>query len=180
MIISPYPAEQETLIKLKTDQDLLIRPIRPEDADIYRSFFKSLSPTSIYFRFFSPIKEPSPDMLARFTQVDYDREIALVGLTGGYKNEQMLGVARVIGDPDGKIGEFSVLISDAWQGKGIGAALLNNCLKIARQRGFEKIIGLVLPENRNMITLAKKLGFVLFKDPDGEYELEMHLNQIPK
>ncbi len=176
LVISPYPEEYEKRVTLKDKSSVFIRPVRPEDAQIFREFFNILSPTSIYYRFFTPIKEPKPEMLARFTQIDYDREIALVAIQEKDGNERLFGVARVIGDPDGKNGEFSVLIGDPWQNKGFGSMLLQNCLDIVKTRGFKSIMGFVLPENKNMINLGKKLGFKLSKDPDGrEYELSMQL-----
>ena len=115
-------------------------------------------------------------MLARFTQIDYDREIALVAIDEDSEVERILGVARIIGDPDGKEGEFAVLIGDTWQGKGLGASLLKKCLLIAEKRGFKKIHGVVLSENRNMLALGKKLGFAINSGEDrGEYELQINL-----
>ena len=87
----------------------------------------------------------------------------------------MLGVARIIGDPDGKTGEFAVLVGDAWQGKGIGSNLLEKCLSIAEKQGFKTVHGIVLHENRNMLALGKKLGFEIKRDPDsGDNELVIH------
>ena len=83
-----------------------------------------------YFRFFSHVKELSSQRLARFTQIDCDREIALVALEK--LSERMLGVARITGDPDGKQGEFAVVVGDPWHGKGIGSNLLEKCLAIAK------------------------------------------------
>jgi acetyltransferase len=140
--------------------------------------FKVLSPTTIYYRFFGMLKELKPEMLARFTQIDYDREIALVAIDEDWETDRMLGVARIIGDPDGKTGEFAVLVGDAWQGKGIGSNLLEKCLSIAEKRSFETVHGIVLPENRNMLALGKKLGFEIKRDTDsGDYELVIHFGE---
>lgn len=114
-------------------------------------------------------------MLARFTQIDYDREIALVAIDEDAQTDKLLGVARIIGDPDGKTGEFAVLVGDSWQGKGIGSNLLDKCLSIAEKQGYETIHGIVLKENTNMLALGKKLGFDVTRNPDsGEYELVIH------
>jgi acetyltransferase len=87
----------------------------------------------------------------------------------------MLGVARIIGDPDGRTGEFAVLVGDAWQGKGIGGNLLEKCLSVAEKHGFESVHGIVLHENRNMLALGKKLGFDIKREPDsGDNELVIH------
>jgi acetyltransferase len=115
-------------------------------------------------------------MLARFTQVDYDREIALVATDEDSEKEKMLGVARIVGDPDGKTGEFSVLVGDPWHGKGIGAKLLGRVLQIARKREMRTVWGTVLSENRNMLALGKKLGFESKRSADAdERELNIQL-----
>lgn len=80
----------------------------------------------------------------------------------------MLRVARIIGDPDGKTGEFAVLVGDTWQGKGIGSNLLEKCLSIAEKQGFKTVHGIVLHDNKNMLALGKKLGFEIKRDPDSE------------
>ncbi len=119
-------------------------------------------------------------MLARFTQIDYDREIALVALWVTESHEKMLGVARVITDIyNKKNAEFSVVVGDPWQGKGIGAELLKRCLSISKERGIEKVQGLVLPENTQMLALGKKLGFTANKVPgEDEYHLSIDLTKL--
>ena len=154
---------------------IFIRPVKPEDAPLFTALFKVLSPTTIYYRFFGMLKELRPEMLARFTQIDYDREIALVAIDEDSQTDSMLGVARIIGDPDGKTGEFAVLVGDAWQGQGIGSNLLEKCLSIAEKQGFKTVHGIVLHENRNMLALGKKLGFEIKREPDsGDNELVIH------
>jgi len=178
LCISPYPAEMEIHDATVEGRSILVRPIKPEDAPLFVQLFHRLSPTSIYYRFFSALKELSPQMLARFTQIDYDREIALVAIDESDEAEVMLGSARIIGDPDGKSAEFSVLVADAWQGKGIGALLLRRCLEIAKRRGMEIVWGTVLQENRNMLKLAKKQGFDIKPgESSGEFTLRIDLRR---
>ena len=141
------------------------------------TLFESLSPRSIYLRFFSPLKHLSHRMLARFTQIDYDREIALVALPAAPAEEKMIGVARLIVEKNQKSAEFAVLTGDPWQGKGIGAELLRRCLNIAKERTIEHVWGLVLAENTNMIALGKKLAFSINRvSGGGEYRLEKTLS----
>jgi len=178
LVISPYPAQDETHLKTAAGVDIFVRPIRPEDAPLLEAFFDSLSPRSVYLRFYTPLKSLPPYMLARFTQIDYDREIALVALPEAHADETLLGVARVINEANQKRAEFSVVVGDAWQGKGIGAALLKRCLDIAGERGLENVWGLVLAGNTQMLALGRKMGFTLKKVPDaGEYELIMDLKR---
>lgn len=172
LVISPYPAEDESHLVTEGGTRLFVRPVRPEDAPLFQSFFKTLSQETIYSRFFSHIKELSPKMLARFTQIDYDREIALVATDDDPEAEQMLGVARIIGDPDRKQGEFAVVVGDPWHGMGIGSNLLDKCLTIANKQGFQRVRGIVLRENQSMLAVGKKLGFQVKAGPDaGEFEL---------
>ena len=114
-------------------------------------------------------------MLARFTQIDYDREIALVAIDEASQFDNILGIARIIGDPDANTGEFAILVGDVWQGKGIGSNLLEKCLSIAEKQGFKSVHGIVLHENRNMLALGKKLGFDIKREPDsGDDALVIH------
>ncbi|MDX2447131.1 MAG: bifunctional acetate--CoA ligase family protein/GNAT family N-acetyltransferase [Desulfobacterales bacterium] len=178
LVISPYPEEYESRETIKENIDIFVRPVKPEDAPLFIDLFNALSPTSIYYRFFAPVKVLKPEMLARFTQIDYDREIALVAIQENQHHEKLLAVARIIGDPDGKHGEFAVVVGDPWHGKGIGAILLQKCLDIAKSRGFEIIEGCVLRENKNMLALGKKLGFKVEKHSDGG-ECELTCRLIP-
>jgi acetyltransferase len=180
LVISPYPSQYEVRIQHNEVGELFIRPIRPEDAPLLVKLFESLSPQSILFRFFSPLKMLPHRMLARFTQIDYDREIALVALCGPELNEKMLGVARIITDVyNRKHAEFSVIVGDPWQGKGIGAELLKRCLSISKDRGIEKVTGIVLPENTQMLALGRKLGFNAKKvTGESDYKLAIDLTKL--
>ncbi len=178
LVISPYPDQYEEHITTNTGVNIFIRPIRPEDAPLLVELFGSLSARSVYLRFFSPLKQMPHSMLARFTQIDYDRHIALVAISESQPDEKMLGVARVILGRNLNEAEFSVVVGDPWQGEGIGAALLKRCLGIAKERGVHEVTGTVLVENTQMLTLGRKLGFNIKKVPDAsEYELSIDLGQ---
>ena len=178
LVISPYPAQYEVCTTTKSGLRLLIRPILPEDAEAFAELFKTLSPTSVYYRFFRHMKALSPENLAMLTQIDYDREMALVAMDPSTAPEKMLGVARVIADPDGRRAEFSIMIGDPWQGKGVGAQLLLNLLKVARQQGMEWVWGTVLQENVHMQRLGRKVGFSMKFDPEeGAYDLTIDLTR---
>lgn len=118
-------------------------------------------------------------MLARFTQIDYDRSMALMAFLQYQGYEKMIGIARFIGDTNPRIVEFAVMIEDGWQGKGIGAELMKRLIRIARQRGVDNIWGTVLAENTQMLALGKKMGFDIKSSPDaGCYELRASLNAL--
>ena len=176
LVISPYPNQYETISTTEAGQEIFIRPIRPEDAPLLVDFFETLSAESVYYRFFTPVKHLSAKTIAFFTQIDYDRDMALVAMDNTRGKESILGVARIMTKPGGTEPEFAVTVSDDWQGKGIGATLLEHLIAIARERGFETLWGVVLAGNRYMLALAKKLGFRIEKGQDsGEFELTVNL-----
>jgi acetyltransferase len=179
LVISPYPNQYETTATTKGGLELFIRPIKPEDAPLLVDLFHSLSQRSIYYRFFSPLKSLPPEMLARFTQLDYDRDMALVAFDKTHLGEKMLGVARFMGYPGGKRGEIALAVGDPWQGKGVGVMLLKRLMAIAKERGMESLGGPVLEENTHMLGLARKLGFEVSRAP-GErvYEIKMDLKSL--
>lgn len=180
LVVSPYPAQYESRVKLPDIGEILIRPVRPEDAHLLSGLFDTLSPKSIYYRFFSPMKQLSSAMLVRFTQIDYDREIALVAIQGTGSSETMLGAARIILQRNLKDAEFAVLVGDPWHGMGIGARLLSTCLDIARKHRFKTIWGTVLAENKGMLALGRKLGFAIKRgDQAGEFELTLDMSRLP-
>lgn len=178
LIISPYPDQYEWDVETSGGVKIFIRPVRPEDAPLFEELFKVLSPTSVYFRFFRPLKALPHSLLVRFTQIDYDREIALVAIDKESHDERMLGVARIIYGPDKDEAEFAVLVGDPWHGKGIGAELLRKCLRIAKERGIREVFGIVLPENVQMLALGKKLGFSISRSSGGECELRINLDSV--
>lgn len=180
LAIAPYPNEYETVMHLPDAGDVFIRPIRPEDARLLQTLFAGLSEQSIYFRFFRPLKSLPPNMLARFTQIDYDREVAMVAIKEeADRPEEMVAVGRIIKDPDPKQAEFAILVGDRWHGKGIGAALLRLCLGIAKSQGVERIWGKVMADNSHMLVLGRRLNFTINRDLDsGEYDLRLDLNRF--
>jgi acetyltransferase len=155
MAIHPYPVELEGEIRLRDGRALRVRPIRPEDAGREQRFFERLSERSRYQRFMNYLKELPPPMLARFTQLDYDRELALVALS----QDEFVAVGRYAPNPDGRSAEFALTVADEWQGKGIGQALLERLVGAARAAGYEALEGNILEANREMLELAAHLGF---------------------
>ncbi|MEW5973531.1 MAG: bifunctional acetate--CoA ligase family protein/GNAT family N-acetyltransferase [Pseudomonadota bacterium] len=159
MAIHPYPAHFARTAALSDGRDILLRPIRPEDAELEQAFVRGLSEESRYLRFMRAIEELTPEMLVRFTQIDYDREMAFVALFEKDGQEEEIGVARYSVEPDGESAEFAVVVADAWHGLGVGTLLLEALIESARQRGVRELIGEVLPRNRSMLALADRLGF---------------------
>lgn len=159
MAIHPYPAHLLWRWQLVDGTDITVRPIRPEDAKIEQTFVKNLSMQSKYFRFMQGLKELSPQMLVRFTQIDYDRELALIAVISDTDRDIEIGVARYVMKPDGESCEFALVISDEWQQKGIGSRLLTHLMEAAKEKGFKTMEGEVLASNTPMLRLTRKLGF---------------------
>jgi acetyltransferase len=118
------------------------------------------------FRFQSALKSLTPAMLARFTQIDYDREMALLAVIEEQGREREIAVARYITMPDGKTCEYAIVIADAWQGRGLGRILMSAIIETARARGLETMVGWVLASNTAMLGLCAELGFVQVPDDD--------------
>jgi acetyltransferase len=159
MAIHPYPTHLVNRWQLPEGIDLTIRPIRPEDAEIEQAFVRGLSQESKYFRFVNALRELTPSMLARFTQIDYDREMALIAVLEKNQQETEIGVARYIINPDGESCEFALVIADDWQHKGIGHKLMDSLIDVARIKGLKHMEGEVLASNHNMLNLVTSLGF---------------------
>lgn len=171
MAIHPYPSELEGEITLRDGSKVPVRPIRPEDAELELRFFRGLSERSRYHRFMQHLPELSPGMLARFTQLDYDRELALVALDQG----DFIAVGRYAPNADGTSAEFALTVADAWQGKGVGRALLERLCDAARAAGYEALWGYILAENHEMLELSARLGFRESGDDGSELRVVRRL-----
>jgi acetyltransferase len=156
--IVPYPRHLETTEILRDGTEMYLRPIRPDDATLIQRFLQSVSPEDIRARFHGAMRDFSGAMLIRLTQIDYDREIALIGFREG--DEMPLGVVRLHSDPDQIIGEFAILVRSDLHGHGLGTSLMHRIIGFARDRGLEKIVGSVLRDNARMLRLVRELGFV--------------------
>ena len=161
MAIHPYPAHLVTHWQLPDGTDVTIRPMRPEDAAIEQEFVRNLSEEAKYFRFMHAVQELSEDMLVRFTQLDFDRELALIAVTEEKGREVEIGVCRYAINPDGETCEFALVVSDQWQHKAIGHRLMGSLFDAARSKGLKTMEGEVLASNHNMLKLVATLGFTV-------------------
>ena len=161
MAIHPYPVRYTSQWQLADGTDIISRPIRPEDASIESTFVSRLSAQTKYFRFMSALRELTPEMLVRFTQIDYDREMALIAVTRHDNQETEIAVARYITNPDAISCEFAIVVADEWTKRGIGSQLLRQLMTIAKARGLRTMEGEVLTDNRPMLEMAKGLGFTV-------------------
>jgi acetyltransferase len=161
LAIHPYPAHLVSQWQLHDGTEVTIRPIRPEDATIEQEFMLELSEQSRYLRFMQGVTELTQDMLIRFTQLDYHRELALLATIFENGKEVELGVTRYVMNPDGESCEFALVVADRWQHQGVGSRLMKALMAAAKDRGFRIITGEVLGGNHAMLKLVDKLGFKL-------------------
>ena len=164
--IHPYPSGLVERIELQGGVTATIRPIRPEDAAIETAFVHGLSEQSRYLRFMFAIHDLTPPQLARFTQIDYDREMALIAVTDTPAGEQQIGVARYITLADEETCEFAIVVGDDWQGKGLARRLFGMLIDIARSRRLKVMTGVTLRENSRMLDLARAKDFGIRTDED--------------
>jgi acetyltransferase len=173
MIIMPYPEKYIVPWTLRDGTEVLIRPIRPEDDPLWLEFVKGLSEESLRNRFFYVLKEITREMIIRYCNIDYDREIAFVAELRVDGQRKFIGISRLIMDPDKRNGEFAVVVADEHQGKGLGYKLVDMLIGVAQEQGLEMIYGYVLSSNKRMLDLCRDLGFTV--EYLSEEESRVHL-----
>ena len=166
MAIHPYPSHLIDDWVLPDGQIVTLRPIRPEDAEMEKEFVAQLSEESKYYRFMDTLRELTQSMLVRFTQIDYDREMAFVAVTEKEGKDVQIGVARYVSNPDGETVEFALAVSDEWQKHGIGRRLMAAIIDCARSKGYRAVVGDVLSGNAKMFKLMSSLGFAIHPHPE--------------
>jgi acetyltransferase len=167
LAIRPYPKELEEPVTLKDGRTFVLRPVRPEDEPAFHLGFTRLTPEEIQLRFFTPLKTLGHIMAARFTQIDYDREMALVLAEDGPAGEAMIGgVARLAADPDNERAEYAIIVGHELAGQGLGRLMMERPIAYAKQRGIGELYGEVLRKNTAMLSLCEKLGFTKKGVPD--------------
>lgn len=167
LAIRPYPSEIEETVARPDGTSLLLRPIRPEDEPQLVAAFATLSPDSVRLRFFSSMRQLPHGLAARLTQIDYDREMALVLTTPGPAGRQPIyGVVRLAADPDNERAEYAIVVRDDMAGRGLGTLLMQRILDHARRRGIGEVFGDVLGENARMLDICRRLDFRATRLPD--------------
>ena len=170
LAVYPYPRELEETVTLKDGVQLLVRPIQPEDAERERAFVSRLSPETLYFRFMMPVRELPQAMIERFTQIDYGRELALVGITSNDGEDKIVGVARITPTTIPERCEFAIVVEEHMQGTGLARALMQRIIDAAVARGYREIEGAVLRENPRMLKFCEEMGFAILPNPDDPGE----------
>jgi acetyltransferase len=175
LIISPYPTRYVQPWRCRDGRVVLLRPIRPEDELLERELIAGLSEQSMRFRFFYLIKDITHGMLTRFCNIDYEREMAIIGEYTSNGKRRNVGVGRLMMQPGGETGEFAVLVADDFQGNGLGLKLADMLIGIAHEKKLKSIYGIALRDNTKMLRLAKKLGFMTQPYSSDEIKIALEL-----
>ena len=174
LAIRPYPSDLEEEIVLGGHK-VLLRPIRPEDELAHRELLTRINPQDVRFRFFGAVKELEHSQLARYTQIDYAREMAFIAVSVSEQGGGTLGVVRAVCDPDNERAEFAIVVRSNMKGRGLGAKLLDKLIRYLRAHGTGHVVGEVLVGNVRMLALAKGFGFHVAQPEGGICALTLDL-----
>ena len=161
LAIAPYPKELGSAERLRDGTVLRLRPLRPEDEPMLHDLAAHMSHEDLRLRFFTPVQGLTHVVAARLSQLDYDRELALLAEGDG----MALGVVHFFADPDKLRAEYAIAVRSDWKGRGVGFLLMNRLIHIARQRGIGELVGEVLRENQPMLQMCRELGFAMVPQP---------------
>jgi acetyltransferase len=161
LAIAPYPKDLESIERLLDGTVLSMRPLRPEDEPMLHDLAAHMSHEDLRLRFFTSVQGLTHTVAARLSQLDYDRELALLAECDGV----MLGVAHFFADPDKLRAEYAIAVRSDSQGRGIGYLLMNRLIDIARRRGIGELVGEVLRENEPMLQMCRQLDFAIAPQP---------------
>jgi len=156
---------------------VLLRPIKPEDEPMWLEMFQSFSEESIRYRFFQMLKDTPHEVRVRYCNVDYDREIAIVAEIVENGKKRILGVTRLSIEPGEKSGEMAFIVSDYWQGLGLGTKMVDYTLDIAKEKGIDGVYAIMLQDNYRALSLAKKMGFNIDYQSDGTVKATLSLKE---
>jgi acetyltransferase len=159
LAIHPYPNQYTAPFRMRDGTEVTVRAIGPEDEALLIALHASHSENTIRMRFFSMVKTLSRDSLIRLCHLDYDREMALVGVQRDRESDRILGVSRYYLNLETGSAEFALVVGDAYQRKGLGRHLMERLIAVAKERGVRKLTGLILAENDSMLRLTASLGF---------------------
>ena len=158
-----YPAHISTTAEFKGGVSVKFRAIKPSDEEAMRRFFYRFSDQMIFYRFFYLVQTMTHDQMQEYVNLDYSKEMSIVGLAGTSGNEKIIAEARFVKDDDSNYGDLAFLVDEAYQGIGVGTYLLHFLIKLAQARGLEGFTAEVLPENQPMMKLFEKTDHTLEK-----------------
>ncbi|HET6351721.1 MAG TPA: bifunctional acetate--CoA ligase family protein/GNAT family N-acetyltransferase [Coriobacteriia bacterium] len=167
LVVSPYPTRYVTPWQLPDGTEVLLRPIRPEDEPLILELLETVSEATLRGRFHSNVAAITHDMLVRLTNIDYDREIAIVAEIGEGEHKRIIGASRLTSEANRPAGEFAVIVHDDFQGRGLGSKLMDIIVGIAQEKHHTEIVGYIDATNHKMMRVAESLGFVTVGVDDG-------------
>jgi len=171
--MTSYPAEWEHRFALSDGKRVFVRPIRPEDERLYDQFIAAESQQDLRWRFFAPVKELAPDLVTRFTHIDYTTAMAFIALDEA--TGEMLGVARLHEGEAKDAGEYAIIVRSDLKSHGLGWHLMQMLIDHARKRKLQCIQGRVLHDNSAMLDMCTELGFEVHTNPDEPYVCDVRL-----
>ncbi len=178
LVISPYPEKYKSLWKLRDGRTVILRPIKPEDEPLWLEMLNNFSEESIRFRFFGNIKKPvAHEFSIQYCNIDYDRELGIIAELEDDGQRKMLGVVRLIVEPDKKSGEIAFGIADPWQGLGLGFKMVDYMIEICKDKKLEIIRASMLKDNYRAIKLMKEMGFALEPMDDDTMNAVLNLKE---
>jgi acetyltransferase len=163
LVISPYPTRYEDYYRLRNGREVLLRPIKPEDEPLLLEMFHDLTEETRRRRFFRAIGDTPHEVIVRYCNVDYDKEITIVAELPEEGRRKIVGIARLFTEADRKTGELALIVSDPWQGLGLGTKLIDNMIGICKEKNLETAYAETLSDNRRVIALMDKKGFTFKK-----------------
>jgi acetyltransferase len=166
LAIRPYPEEYVTRRTLKDSSQVLLRPIKPEDEPLWHELLAACSQESRWFRFQYLFKQTTHEMAARYCFIDYDREMAIVAEVEEEGRRKLAGIGRLVADADHQTAEYAVIVTDRWQGRGLGGMLTDYCLELAKNWGVGKVVAEMSKDNRRMLATFRSRGFTIRAGPE--------------
>jgi len=173
------PKKYETKVELRDGRTALLRPIKPEDEPMWQEMFQSFSEESIRYRFFQVIKA-TPQMRRRYCNIDYNKEIAIVAELSEEGKKRILGVFRLILEPNLKTGEIAFIITDQWQNLGLGSAMMRHMIKICKDKKLESIYGFLLKNNVKGMRFMKNMWFAIQQLDEETVKATLNFNEEQK
>lgn len=178
LVIEPYPDKYVQEWELENGQPVTLRPIRPEDEPLEFELFQTFSEETWQHRFFGPMREVDHKDMVRYTNIDYRREMAIIGEIEEEGHKKMIGVGRLVIDPDGETGEFAVVVGDPWQDQGLGKKLTKELIEIGKDKNLNSIYGAIQSNNEKMINLCREIGFDIERERAGKAEEKLKLREF--
>lgn len=170
LAIRPYPTSLERDVEMRNGTRFLLRPIKPDDEEALTAMVALCTQEDLRLRFFGQLKSFPHQMAARFSQIDYDREMALVAVNPATQHRESViyGVVRLVADPENDQAEFAVIVRSDMKGHGLGYQLMTEILAYAKSRGLREVHGDILRGNVTMLQMAHELGFITEKGACGD------------